>query len=174
MNPASAPELFHISFRGDGDGIWLPRNPAGYEDSNKGSELSEPDLPRISFSPSIEKCFLAVYPNVSRMFEKENYPYLLYHVYQPVIHSGLKMLSPQELTKNRYVWDAHITQEHVVLNKVEVRRVGKVKIMNTHRSKLIETRPFGDSSMQYRTVGPAKIHYKWVETVSLEHLSRKW
>ena len=86
----------------------------------------EPTDARISFSPTIEQAFQAVYANIKHLFDR--YPYLLFYVYQPIFKGSERIVTPEEFSKHRLVHDAHVTGEHSVLDPVEMRLTGRVKI----------------------------------------------
>lgn len=88
-------KLFHLSFNGNIAGMWDPKLPDGLY-GEKG-DLSEPDVPRISVSPTLKQCFQAIYPNISKYFEKENYPYLIFYVYVPLFTGNEKVWTPEIL-----------------------------------------------------------------------------
>lgn len=155
-------KLFHISFNGDLEGVWYPKNPEGI-DSNKNDEYREPNLPRISVSPTIPKCFLAIYPNVSKYFEIENFPYMEFFVYVPILSTDVQILTPDELTERGYVHDAFITKEHCILDPVSMKKHSKIKIFNTNNSPFIKYHPFNDHGNPKRTLGPKHIKYTTIE-----------
>lgn len=116
--------LFHLSFNKDLEGVWKPREPDGYNTqptkklTDEEIKLSEPSYPRISTSPTLPQCFQAVYSNVKHYFEKEGYPYLEFFVYTPVFKGEERILLPKTLTMLDLTLDAHVTQEHVILDDV--------------------------------------------------------
>ena len=87
-------KLFHISFKGDLEGLWIPRNPDGLEptdDGYKSEAYPEPLLPRISCAPTIIQCFQAIYANVKHYFDDKKYPYMEFYVYSPVLKGNEKI-----------------------------------------------------------------------------------
>jgi hypothetical protein len=156
------PELYHISFDGSLEKTWYPQNPAGSEQSHA-SSTSEPDLPRISCAPTIEQCFQAIYPNVCRYFEKENYPHMDFYVYQPQLKGSERVLTPEDLRKSRFVHDAHMTQEYCILDPVYMKRTMKVTITNTNKSEFMKHRPFADGRFKERWFAPKEVRYEVVE-----------
>ena len=124
-------KLFHLSFNGELEGVWSPRKPDGLNPGDPGyiePEYPEPDTPRISFSPSIIKCFIAIYQNVKHFFDKENYPHLDFFVYTPLLTGKETIITPQILTHKEFVHDAFLTEEHWVCSKVRVKRIAKIRI----------------------------------------------
>lgn len=133
-------KLFHISFDGDLEGEWKPQTPAGLEKEGK---YAEEDTPRICVSPTIKQCFQAIYPNVFRYFENKDYPYMDIFVYQPQpLIKGI--VYPKKLTKERWVFDAHVTDEHWITEPVKMKLIGKVRIFNTNKSSFVKSHPYND------------------------------
>jgi len=80
-------ELFHISFNPNLEGYWKPKLPAGDYDESKYNDsflflYSEIPIKKISCSPTIDKCFQAIYANVKDMMDAHGA--LTFNVYQPV------------------------------------------------------------------------------------------
>jgi hypothetical protein len=155
--------LYHISFRGDLQGVWTPRNPDG-SDLEKPKDDSEPDLPRISCSPTLRQCFQAIYPNISHLFEVERYPYMDFYAYSPELRAGTRVLTPKDLTAKRMVHDAHMTDEHCILDPVYMRLASKVRIRNTNKKPFLRHRPFGDPKRDERDFAPGEIDIKTIHT----------
>lgn len=153
------PELYHISFRDDLEGKWKPRNPVGDSKSNLKSEYPEPDLPRISLSPTIEQCFQAIYPNVKQFFEEKHFPYMEFYVYTPKLRGTERILTPKELTDKRYVHDAHMTDEYCILDPVYMQLHSKIRILNTEKSKMLYYNPFGDPETKRKPFAPYIVKY---------------
>ena len=149
-------DFVHLSFDGNLEGIWTPRLPYGTSES--GGEFSEPDWPRISVSENIEGAFRAIYPNVSKYFEVEGYPYMDFFVYSP---SGkrVKMINPLSLVTGKFVHDAMVTREHVILEKVSMSLLGKVRVYNTSSDSGLFYRPFNDKTSKEIYHSPKVIRY---------------
>lgn len=137
---------YHISFR-ELPKVLHPRQP---EDHDFNARVGEPldlkeDLkPRVSFSPTVEHCFAAIYPNVSRFFEIEKYPYLQFYVYRSV--KPLVAVIPEKIVRAK-VYDSGFTREVCSLNPVEVELVAMVRIPNPGDHEVpLYTKPFGDQS----------------------------
>lgn len=150
-------KYYHISFKGNLAGLWEPKTPAGGD--SKGN-MTEPDTPRICVSPTIGKCFQAIYSNVSKYFEKENYPYMEFYVYAPEHVLRKDIIYPDELTKKRFVWDAWVTDEHWLLVPTVMKLVGKVRIMNTNENESMSGHPFNDKKIKVRYMFPKNIEIK--------------
>ncbi|WP_396190411.1 hypothetical protein [Flavobacterium sp.] len=163
-------KLFHISFKSDLEGIWEPVIPAG-NDQKTTSDYPEPDIPRISCSPTVEQCFQAIYPNVSKYFEEFKYPYMEFYVYSPELKGTEKIWTPDYLTKNKLVHDAHVTQEHCLLESVFMKLVKKIKIMNTNKSKDLMYKPFNDESLPEKYLAPKTIVTK---NIPIRTNLKKW
>lgn len=159
-------KLFHLSFNGNIAGMWDPKLPDGLY-GEKG-DLSEPDVPRISVSPTLKQCFQAIYPNISKYFEKENYPYLIFYVYVPLFTGNEKVWTPEILKMDKLVHDAHITGEHAILNSVEMVLYQKIKIKNTKNSKDLMYRPFDDNKYTSRFLSPADVNIEVIETFHIK------
>lgn len=164
--------LFHISFKDkNAAGIWLPDDPAGLDHSEESSPgvvgdpswpYPEPSLPRISFSPTIEQCFRAVYPNVAKFFKEKKYPYMEYSVFQPIFKGTERVVTSEELTAKKFVWDACVTEETCVLDPIQVKFVGRVRILNTNDSPVMFIHPFNDPKNPLESVGPANIKVQYL------------
>ncbi len=165
--------LYHISFNSNLEGIWEPMIPAG-STINK-TELSEPDIPRISLSPTIEECFKAIYPNVSKYFKIENYPYMEFYVYSPVLTGKERIWTPSYLTSNKLVHDAHETNEYCILVPTYMKLVKKVKILNTKHSPDQFYHPFNDKSIPLKYLCPKIIIVKEIkmDKISMESSKEK-
>lgn len=139
-----SPTLYHISFK-ELPVVLNPKLPAG---SNEGSpgKYPEPDIPRVSMATSIAGAFRAVYPNVSRLFEEENYPYMEFFVYQYVPKSGDVLISTETLTNDRMVHDAHVTGEVIATTPTSIKFIKKIKILNTSKDVGLKYRPFNDDN----------------------------
>lgn len=148
-------KLYHISFRNDLPKKWIPRNVEGAIGPT--GLHPEPDTPRICLSPSVKECFWAIYPNVSRFFEEENYPYMIFHIYSPENIDKKYLVNSETLTNKRWVWDAYMTNEHWYLKPINMKRVGSVKIFNTNKSKMISGRPFNDGNQKLIEMFPKDI-----------------
>ena len=155
-------ELFHLSFSGTKTGTWFPITPAGTEDVNPDDvAFGEPPVPRISLSPTLEQCFRAVYPNIDFYFKDKRYPHVDIYAYRPRFKGGERIVLPETLTQERWVWDAHVTDEHWVLDKVEMELVGRYRFFNTEdNTHGYATRPFDDPNEPPNSyVGPNKVEF---------------
>lgn len=171
-------KLYHLSFNKHTAITWNPRLPDGTELIPEGSEnLGEPMIPRISFSPTIEQCFRAIWPNIDHYFKIKKYPYLEFFVYSPILTSNNKVVSPKVLLDERWVWDAHITDEHWVINPVKMHLLGKCRVKNTLNGGLLMTRIFNDPNEPIDSdVGPKQLEVETLFTLGLEGfpVSAKW
>jgi hypothetical protein len=143
--------LYHLSFNDKLPTTLYPRQPM---DSTvvKGKFVEELP-PRISFSPTIQQCFSALYPNISKYFEEENYPHMDMYVYVPVGKSD--RISNKEV--NDKVWDAHITGEVCFKTPTKVMRVAKIRIFNPGNltsKNCIYAQPFNNPMAKCRFVAP--------------------
>ena len=159
-------QLYHISFNGELEGLWVPGTQAGSDTPGEAEDSSwaypEPAMTAISLSPTVEACFVGVFPNVARFFEKEHYPHMNFFVYQPVFEGHERVVKPSTLTKDKLVWDAHITQEHRILDNVVMSRIGEIEVLNTNMSSTRETHPYNDVKNPKESVGPSRVVIKWL------------
>lgn len=134
--PLDIKELYHISFRDDLEGKWVPKRPDGdYDHETDPSLLPETTDARISLSPTIEQCFQAIYANVKHLIRKDKA--LNFNVYTPVFTGKEWIVYPEVLAKQKFVHDAHVTKEHCVVSPVYMKHIGKVSITTTgDRDKL--------------------------------------
>ena len=155
-------DFVHLSFNGKLEGIWKPKLPDGMsgnkEYMTEDSLYPEPDWVRISVSSSVVGAFRAIYPNIYHYFEEEDYPYLDFYVYSPSGNS-VGMMTPKELTDGRYVHDAHVTDEHVLLENIKMTLMGKIRVYNTVRDGDLMYRPFNDSKLKERFHSPKDVRY---------------
>lgn len=155
--------FYHISFKEDLAGIWTPRLPVGSElEASQDAKYSEPNIPRISLAPSIEKCFTSIYPNVSQFFEEKRYPYMDFFVYTPKDKLNKNdFTSAKELTEKRYVWDAHVTKEIWVTKPIELLLINKVRIFNPGKNAPFQlVKPFGLTSEEALPLAPKDINVR--------------
>jgi hypothetical protein len=167
--------LYHISFREVPTGIWHPKLPDGSVDSptkDSTGKYPEPDVARICVAETLAGCFYAVYPNVSFYFEQKKFPWMDFFYYKPVIQKKTRVWTPGYLTKQRMVWDAHLTKEHAILDPVVMTLAGRVRFFNTSNQPWIKTRPFNDESEKELEVAPPARHriIETYRTVSKEEL----
>jgi hypothetical protein len=152
---------YHLSFRKDLEGRWNPQVPDGYDDeANRDSAIGEPSIARISIAGTIEGCVRAIYPNIYRFFEKDKLPHLDMYVYVPVGLSKRDIVPTSELTKKRYVWDAHITGEQWITKPVMMKRIGEIRIANPGKDNVLHTYPFDDKSIgELYDIRPDTVEY---------------
>jgi hypothetical protein len=149
--------LYHISFKKDLEGMWEPKTPAG---GGSRTGMSEPDTPRICVSPTIEQCFQAIYPNISKYFEEKDYPHMNFYVYVAQVVGTEEIIEPKDLTKQRLVPDAHLTDEHWILDPTFMQLHSKIRIKNTNDNKWLKFHPYDDKSEKKQGFAPDKIKYK--------------
>lgn len=119
--------LYHISFNDNLPYQLIPRQPVG-ADMPK-SDYTEKLQKRVSFSPTIQQCFMAIYPNnMDSFFQKDQYPWLDMYVYCPT-----KMVRqiPQAKVHER-VWDAVYTEEVCFVEPVPIIKVAHIRILNPY------------------------------------------
>lgn len=161
----SGMKFYHISLNGDLAGVWTPGVQAGFDtpgiDEDSSWAYPEPPMDAVCVSPSLEGCVRGVFPNIARFFEKDNLPFLSFYVYQPVFKGGERIVVPETLTLEKLVWDAHVTQEHRILDKVEMKLYGTIKVLNTNKSETFKTHPFSRNENPEESVGPSDIKIRW-------------
>jgi hypothetical protein len=166
----SLPSLYHLSFKDDLEGMWTPREPDGSDlehqvevpDSEK-FPYPEPSITRISVGRTIEGCFIGIFPNVAKFFEEQNLPWMNFSVYSPIFKGNERIITNATLTDDRVVWDAVITGEYCILDRVYMERLGEIKVYNTNKAKTRMIHPFGDRKLGLESAGPETIRYEWVE-----------
>jgi hypothetical protein len=156
------PPLYHISFNRKLPLTLVPREPWGSElqpDENTPQDIpTDPDAwifaefrtPRVSFSPTLLHCVQAVYPNTHHIFEdprgiKEGVEFAVYR-YDP--RSRARIMFPEDLSKQRAVWDAHVTQEHCFLDPVQIYYCGSIIARLQNGVRGFDVIPFNDKSMK--------------------------
>lgn len=164
--------LFHISFSGSLPNTMYPRQPQGLsnpDDINKPpheSIFQEKLPPRVSFGPSIIECFRAIWPNIHKYFTKFKYPHIDMYVYTVIKGNENQMLTPEKMTLESKLWDAHYTHEHCFLTKVKVAKVAKIRIMNPAKANpngeilVDEVHPFGDEGHKAVRGSPTNLEVK--------------
>lgn len=153
-------KLYHISFRSDLPSVMKPRQPDGSDEGNKNTITSEDLPPRVSFSPTIQQCFSAIYANVSQFFEQKHFPYMVFYVYSPIKGMG-ETLDSKLVYDN--VWDSHYTEEVCYSTPIRVIRVAKIKILNPgENAEEIFVHPYDDKKIEKRFLSPV-IKYEIIE-----------
>lgn len=153
----SLENLIHISFDPTLAGLWVPKLPVSLDNGEK-SIYSEPDVPRICLAPSVKECFWAIYPNISNLFEHQNLPHMDFYVYAPEPESDVMVVTPETLTQQRLVLDAHVTNEHWVLCDITMRLIKKIRIYNPGQCSFVSFRPFNDPAMKRLDLAPEVIN----------------
>jgi len=160
------PALYHISLDGDLEGFWEPGHPSGGTESLTDEEyeelFSEPSIPRVSVSPTIEGCFRGVYPNMSKLMEVKKQPYVDFFAYSPVL-GKVRILTNAELTKRRYVHDAHVTLEHWITERVRMKLVGVVRVYNTVNTGGLLYRPYNLKKLEPIYHSPKEVRFTWMD-----------
>jgi hypothetical protein len=169
------PTLYHLSFNPKLEGRWSPQLPDG-----DGLEVTdptlhqEPDTARISLSPTVDQCFQAIYANVKHLFDDAPDKTLTFNVYQPVFTGKERIVTPDTLSRHRLIHDAHITEEHCVLDPLKMVWTGTATIKAPRLRDVVMYRAFGDKGGEIYGSLPYPIH---VVSLSLEApslLSSNW
>lgn len=152
-NKKADPILFHLSFR-KLPGTLMPRQP---EDSGDDESAFTEQLPaRVSFSPSIQQAFCAIYPNISKFFEEEGARSITMNVYSPIECATLSQIDSAKVVEK--VWDAHYTGEVCYTSPVKVIHVGSVELINPYFGKQIyrdvKIHPFNNAILPEKFICP--------------------
>ena len=151
VKPVVTELVYHLSFRENLPTVLTPKQPDG--SATTINVLTEQLPPRVSFAPTIQQCFSAIYPNVAKYFEEHNYPHMDMYVYCPL--SGGKKIPKNTILER--VWDSHITDEVCYVVNIKVIRVAKIRIGNPYLNKQREdiyTCPFNNPMAKRRFVSP--------------------
>lgn len=73
----------------------------------------------------------------------------------------IHLVTPDELTKEKQVWDAHVTREYHTEQAVKMVKVGKVMVKRPKNESFLKTHPFGDKQLPPKNVGPKHIRWEW-------------
>lgn len=159
-------DLYHISFNDNLPSILHPKIPNGSTDTV--TEFSEILPPRVCFAPTIRQCWLAIYPNVSKYFEEDKYPWMDFYVYK---YKGTSTHHPiPRETMLGKVQDAHITDEVSFIVPVPIKRIAKIRIYNPEPNPvLVYHRPYNDRSKTPLVTGP-EIVYLTLESYSKQDI----
>lgn len=132
-----SPTLYHISLDDNLPSVLSPRLTSG--------------VSGVPFSPSVELCFRAVYPNIKELLEGSKERDITFTVYmtKPTSMSGI--LTPLELHNQRLVNDAFITQEYAVQKDVKIKKIGKVTFLNTSDDGGLHYLPFNEGEPRYHS-----------------------
>lgn len=157
--------LLHLSFNDSLGDVLTPRQPSGSGMEN--GKFKEDLPPRVSFSPTVQQCFSAIYPNISKFFEEvengKGYPYIYCYVYKADL-TGREEIVPDSVVKAK-VWDAHVTAEVCILTPVKIKKVARIKIPNPYHAITmsdINARPYNNPKKAEVFVSP-KIEFVVVE-----------
>lgn len=169
------PVLYHLSFSSQLEGTWVPKPPDGDGIISDDPDLfPEPGDARISLPPTLEQCFQAVYANVKHLFEQSPDDTLTFSVYVPKFTGKERIVTPDILTKERLIHDAHITGEHCVLDPLKMVWSGQVIVEKPLDSKKIHYYAFGEKAKKYYGWLPGEVRVKNVPTKSKPPASNNW
>lgn len=153
--------IYHLSLNNKLPTTLYPRsgNPnISIEDITE--DLFTEHLPdRVSFGLDINKCLIALYPNIHEEFN--NRGELDLYVYVAKLTKQTKVISGKELSQE--LWDYHLTKEVAVLEPIDVTLIGKIKAIipkgDTRRDG-IWTSPFNNKRYSNIYCGPK---LQWIE-----------
>jgi hypothetical protein len=144
-------ELFHIS-ESPLPSLLNPRL-MEYHASIRGGEktiFTEAAIPHVSFAPTVYNCFTAIFTLVSKYMQSSEgiKDGIFFNVYKAMPGPKTRFLSPEELTKKKYVWDAHVNQEWWSLDPIHILFCGTVKIVYDPVPDWIDVYAFNDPRSQ--------------------------
>lgn len=155
MMTKKIPDLYHISQSNKLPSYLYPRHPSGLKNADNIDEpvpntiFTEKTKPRVCFSPSIEHCWKAIYPNLHKEFGIYGKPHIDFYVYKLIKGDPINMDNPDDLTKGRKVWDAHYTLEHCFYTKVRIKLIAKVRIMKPTNDEIDKIKPYNEGDKEY-------------------------
>lgn len=165
-------ELYHIDPAPDLAGMWkpqLPDTPVEWK-----GRFSVPNTAHISVNPTIEGCVLTQYIKIAELFQLKSQAELEFYVYKPVLKGEERIIPSETLTADRWVWNAHVTKEHWILDPVEFECVGKIRLTNVNYISTQVTPPYNDRAIRPIALGPRTIEWSYVArsepSVSMEAL----
>lgn len=155
-------KLLHISFNNKLEGVWHPKLPES-KDSRIMEGYSEPDMPRICVAPTIKQCFWAIYPNISHLIDtgpdEKWHDEIYFCVYEPIYSQIKSIIGPNELSQKQWVHDAHMTDEHWILNSVYMKKINEINIKNPSKTEYQIYRPYNKKTEKENQIGPKNINY---------------
>ena len=143
-------ELYHLSFARVEGGVWSPRAPRGSEASSEADPIYGEMLPsRISTSSDIEGCWAGIfcYLATDLKVEKQQPKEIIAYLYKAKPLRGCRVLTPETLTKEYLIQDAHMTHEYCLIGDVEMTIVSEITFKNTYTqpdSKWVSGHPFNE------------------------------
>lgn len=149
--------LFHVSFNGNLEGVWYPKLPDG-GGGTPGKYPEPDDQLRTSVSTSVEGCLIAVFPNVSQLFEEHSD--IDFHVYTVDFSrsKNIEIVDTEILTKKRFVHDAHVTKEAWIITPCYMRYVEQITVTADMNGTWLRYKPFNDAKEEFRELAP---HFKY-------------
>ena len=138
-------KYYHISFKENMAGLWIPKEVEGEYALNFPSELSEPAVPRICMSDTMEGCFAAIVPNIIDLLGRP----LDFTVYS---YTGAPDETPESLTANRLVFDAHVTRECWFLKPIHMVEECKITVLHDKENGWVQYQPFQDQEQAPRWI----------------------
>lgn len=161
--------LLHLSFNDNLPSTLYPRQPAGYIKPQGEPGLYYENLPeRISFAPTIQQCFNAIYFNIKHLFEysKKYNSSIKMFVYEGISDSNTTFIS-KDILKTE-LWDYHITEEIAVTSPITIKKIAEILVFNPFdeegnidSSREIYGYAFADLCNELRFIAP-KITYEYI------------
>lgn len=117
-------KLYHLSFNNHLPTILKPRQPDGY-DLVKDKVEKLPD--RVSFSPTIDQCLIAIKPNIKGILDNAlHYSGFVIWVYEGIPDENTKYIPEEQVRKT--VKDSNITGEICVTTPIHVKQLYQIKV----------------------------------------------
>ena len=115
-------ELFHLSFNGNLPEVLEPRQPDYSGEETLGEKLPN----RVSFAPTVEQCWVGIYPNIINVVEEANGRPICFHLYKGVLDETTEYISHED--KLREIWDYPLSNEICVTTPIKVWKCAKIQI----------------------------------------------
>ena len=98
-----------------------------------------------------------------KYFEIDNYPYMEFYVYTPILTGNERIFTPKELTNRNLVHDAHVTNEYCILDPVYMQLINHIKIFNTNKNEIQYYQPFNNKSKSKIVFAPKTIKWEYIK-----------
>jgi hypothetical protein len=140
--------LYHVSFKQLPKTL-KPRLPTGSELSVKGHHTTEPDIPRICFSESLEGAVRAVFPNIQKLAEEHGKEGLEFFVYRVDKGTENSWVPPWALVDAKFVHDAEVTKEWWAMSDVDIKPDGKILVTMDTDKDFLEYYPIKNKKAEH-------------------------
>lgn len=152
--------LYHISPVILESTTLYPRNPYMDWDGETDEAVGEPspypeNLPvRISFSPTIEQCLMAVWPNYVNLIKGRGDWTLTFQVYRLDASTLPETAFIPESKVREEVWDSHYTGEVCDIESCEIEHLGCFSITKDNLAKERYGHPYYGTSKELKILEP--------------------